>query len=201
MLPELAILLFQFDCSVTLVHVDQVKANGVMLRHFYRSMSQKATFAAGCFWSVELVYQREPGVLDTKVGYTGGQIANPTYEQVCRGQTGHAEAVQVTFNPKETSYNRLLDILWEKHDPTQINRQGNDIGSQYRSAIFYHDDQQLKVAKESMAKVQEKLGKKLATELSPLTTFYVAEEYHQKYLEKGGQCSLKGNKDKIRCYG
>ena len=162
---------------------------------------EKATFAAGCFWSVELVFQREPGVVDTTVGYTGGTVANPSYEAVCTGRTGHAEAVQVTFNPKEVTYRRLLDIFFDKHDPTQMNRQGGDVGTQYRSGIWYHNEQQKKEAEERKAEEQKKLGRTVVTEITPAQEYYMAEDYHQRYLEKGGQCAIKGDKTKIRCYG
>jgi len=165
------------------------------------SGTQKATFAAGCFWSVELVYQREPGVLKTEVGYTGGHVKNPTYEQTCSGTTGHAESVQVEFDPKQVSYERLLEIFWNKHDPTTPNRQGNDIGSQYRSAIFYHNDEQKALAEAGVVEQTKKRGKQVVTEVKPAGEWWKAEEYHQRYLEKGGQCSAKGDKTAIRCYG
>eukprot|EP01099_Mayorella_cantabrigiensis_P006387 TRINITY_DN530_c0_g1_i1.p1 TRINITY_DN530_c0_g1~~TRINITY_DN530_c0_g1_i1.p1 ORF type:complete len:164 (+),score=38.54 TRINITY_DN530_c0_g1_i1:112-603(+) len=161
----------------------------------------KATFAAGCFWSVELVFQREPGVQSTKVGYTGGIKENPTYKEVCTGKTEHAEAVEVEYDPKVVSYERLLEIFWHKHDPTTVNRQGGDIGTQYRSAIFYHNERQRELAEKTKAEQQAQLGKTVVTQIVPAQIFYVAEEYHQKYLEKGGQCSAKGCKDAIRCYG
>eukprot|EP00823_Brevimastigomonas_motovehiculus_P004273 TRINITY_DN2775_c0_g1_i2.p1 TRINITY_DN2775_c0_g1~~TRINITY_DN2775_c0_g1_i2.p1 ORF type:complete len:187 (-),score=40.21 TRINITY_DN2775_c0_g1_i2:240-800(-) len=160
-----------------------------------------ATFAAGCFWSVQLVYQRQIGVLDTKVGYTGGTKSNPTYEDVCAGKTGHAEAVQLSFDPAIVSYKELLTMFWDKHDPTTKNRQGADIGDQYRSAIFFHDEEQKRLAIASKDAEEKKLGKTVVTEIVPAGPFYPAEEYHQRYLEKGGQCSRKGSKDKIRCYG
>ena len=175
-----------------------------MLKLFARSMSaslSQATFAAGCFWSVELVFQREPGVVTTKVGYIGGKKDKPTYEEVCTGKTGHAEAVHLEYDPKIVSYDRLLKVFWEKHNPTQKDRQGNDVGTQYRSAIFYHNEEQKEIAKKSIAEEEKVLNRKIVTELTKFTTFWDAEEYHQKYLEKGGQCSIKGNKDKIRCYG
>ena len=162
---------------------------------------EKATFAAGCFWSVELIFQREPGVVDSKVGYTGGKVANPSYEAVCTGRTGHAEAVQVMFNPKEVTYRRLLDIFFDKHDSTQHDGQGNDIGTQYRSGIWYHSEQQKQQAEERKAEEQKKQKRPVATEITPAQEFYEAEEYHQRYLEKGGQCAMKGDKTKIRCYG
>ena len=161
----------------------------------------KATFAAGCFWSVELIFQREPGVVDTSVGYTGGSVKNPSYEAVCTGRTGHAEAVQVTFDPVKVTYNRLLDVFFDKHDPTQLNRQGNDRGTQYRSAIFVHSDEQRAEAEAKKAEVQKKYKAPIATEITAIGEYYPAEEYHQRYLEKGGQCAAKGDKSHIRCYG
>eukprot|EP00835_Amoeboradix_gromovi_P004060 NODE_296_length_11478_cov_0.345197.p7 type:complete len:172 gc:universal NODE_296_length_11478_cov_0.345197:1504-2019(+) len=163
--------------------------------------TSEATFAAGCFWSIELVFQRELGVVSTKVGYTGGDLKNPTYEQVCSGETGHAEAVHLTYNPDTVTFERLLKVFWECHDPTQKNRQGNDIGTQYRSAIFYHSNAQKETAQKSKELQENTFKSKIATEIQPFSKFYDAEEYHQKYLEKGGQCSKKGSKDKIRCYG
>ena len=166
-----------------------------------KSQLEKATFAAGCFWSVELIFQREPGVVDTKVGYTGGKVNNPSYEAVCSGRTGHAEAVQVVFNPKEVTYRRLLDIFFDKHDSTQLDRQGNDVGSQYRSGIWYYSEQQRKEAEERKAEEQKQQRKPVVTEVTAAQEFYVAEDYHQRYLEKGGQCAAKGDKTHIRCYG
>ena len=169
-----------------------------------RAMSKStslATFAAGCFWSVELVFQREPGIVNTSVGYIGGEKKNPTYEEVCSGKTGHAEAVQLEFDPKVVTYERLLQVFWDKHNPTQKNRQGNDIGTQYRSAIFYHNEEQKAIAQKSLESHEKLIKEKIVTEIVPFTKYFAAEEYHQKYLEKGGQCSLKGNKDKIKCYG
>ncbi|KAJ2851483.1 hypothetical protein IWW36_001122 [Coemansia brasiliensis] len=160
-----------------------------------------ATFAAGCFWSVELVFQRKEGVLQTQVGYTGGHKDNATYDEVCSGTTGHAEAVRLEYDPQVISYDDLLTIFWNKHNPTQGNRQGNDIGTQYRSAIFYHDNEQKQLAEASKAKIQEGYDKPVTTEIVPAGPFYAAEAYHQKYLEKGGQCALKGCKDDILCYG
>ncbi len=149
---------------------------------------EKATFAAGCFWSVEEAFHGVKGVLKTTVGYTGGKIKNPTYEQVCTDKTGHAEAVEIEFDPKIISYEKLLDIFWECHDPTQLNRQGPDEGMQYRTAIFYHSEEQNKLAVASQRKF-EKLGKydqPIVTEIVPATFFYRAEDYHQQYLAKRG---------------
>ena len=165
------------------------------------SSTQLATFAAGCFWSVELVYQRLPGVLSTQVGYTGGHIDHPTYHQVCSGSTGHAESVRVEYDPEQVSYSHLLRVFFDKHDPTTLNRQGNDIGAQYRSAIFYHSPEQREEAQAAVALEEKQLGKTVVTQIVEAGPWWPAEEYHQQYLEKGGQCALKGCKDKIRCYG
>jgi peptide-methionine (S)-S-oxide reductase len=156
-------------------------------------MNQKATFAAGCFWGVEAAFRQVPGVVDAAVGYTGGNLANPTYEDVCTDRTGHAEAVQVEFDPAKVSYDRLLDVFWENHDPTTKNRQGPDVGTQYRSAIFVHDAEQEKAAKESLDR-QEKSGRfrrPIVTEIVPEETFWRAEDYHQRYLEKRGLAHCK----------
>jgi peptide-methionine (S)-S-oxide reductase len=156
-------------------------------------MNQKATFAAGCFWGVEAAFRQVPGVVDAAVGYTGGNLANPTYEDVCTDRTGHAEAVQVEFDPAKVSYDRLLDVFWENHDPTTRNRQGPDVGTQYRSAIFVHDAEQEKAAKESLDR-QEKSGRfrrPIVTEIVPEETFWRAEDYHQRYLEKRGLAHCK----------
>jgi peptide-methionine (S)-S-oxide reductase len=156
-------------------------------------MNQKATFAAGCFWGVEAAFRQVPGVVDTAVGYTGGSLADPTYEGVCTDRTGHAEAVEVEFDPAKVSYDRLLDVFWENHDPTTKNRQGPDVGTQYRSAIFVHDAGQEKAAKESLDR-QEKSGRfrrPIVTEIVPEETFWRAEDYHQRYLEKRGLAHCK----------
>jgi len=151
----------------------------------------KATFAAGCFWGVESTFRQLPGVISTRVGYTGGQMQNPTYKDVCTDRTGHAEAVEVDYDPTKISYEKLLDVFWENHDPTQLNRQGPDSGTQYRSAIFYHDPEQQSAAESS----KEKRGKSgayrkpIVTQIVPATTFYEAEDYHQQYLEKRGLAS------------
>ena len=150
--------------------------------------TQLATFAAGCFWGVEEVFRNVKGVVNTSVGYMGGTVKNPTYEDVCTDETGHAEAVQIEYYPSKVSYEKLLDVFWKNHDPTQMNRQGPDVGTQYRSAIFYHDEEQRKLAIKSKEKI-EKSGiykKPIATEIIPAKEFYRAEEYHQGYLEKKG---------------
>ena len=146
----------------------------------------KATFAAGCFWHVEDIFNKTPGVRSTKVGYTGGSIPNPTYEEVCMNNTGHAEAVQVEYDPERVSYGKLLDIFWANHNPTTPNRQGMDIGTQYRSAIFCHDQTQMNAAKASRNKLDssDTYGMPIVTEILSAVPFYPAEEYHQKYCDK-----------------
>ena len=147
---------------------------------------QKATFAAGCFWGVEAAFRQIKGVVSTQVGYTGGKIYNPTYEDVCTDETGHAEAVEVTYDPSKVSYEALLDVFWKNHDPTQLNRQGPDVGTQYKSAIFYYNEKQKKAAEKSLKEKQKKYKNKIVTEIKPASKFYRAEEYHQQYLEKRG---------------
>ncbi len=154
---------------------------------------EKATFGAGCFWGVEVAFRQIPGVVDAAVGYEGGTFPNPTYRDVCTDETGHAEVVEVTYDPARVSYDRLLDVFWENHDPTQRNRQGPDVGTQYRSAIFFHTPEQRKAAEASKER-QEKSGKyrrPIATEITPASTFWRAEDYHQRYLEKRGLASCK----------
>jgi peptide-methionine (S)-S-oxide reductase len=151
----------------------------------------KATFAAGCFWGVEAAFRQVKGVKATAVGYTGGHTPNPTYEQVCTDRTGHAEAVEVEFDPAEVSYEQLLQVFWENHDPTQLNRQGPDHGSQYRSAIFYHTPEQHTAALDSKRQLENsgRYRRPIVTTIVPAAEFYRAEEYHQQYLEKRGQAS------------
>lgn len=154
-------------------------------------MTELATFGAGCFWGVEVTFRNVPGVKGATVGYLGGTLANPTYRDVCTGRTGHAEVVQVKYDPAEISYDKLLDVFWENHDPTTLNRQGPDIGTQYRSAIFYHTPEQQRAAEQSKAR-QEASGRfrrAIVTEITPASTFYPAEDYHQRYLEKRGLAS------------
>ncbi|GAB5037349.1 peptide-methionine-s-oxide reductase [Nannochloropsis oceanica] len=164
-------------------------------------IQEVATFAAGCFWSVELSFQRVPGVLSTRVGYIGGHTPNPTYQDVCTGTTGHAEAVEIKFDPSIVSYPELLTVLWDRHDPTQKDRQGNDRGTQYRSAIFYHSLAQKEQAEASIKEDEKHRLSPIVTQVVPATTFYEAEEYHQQYLQKGGQCARKQDLTPIRCYG
>jgi peptide-methionine (S)-S-oxide reductase len=148
---------------------------------------RKATFGAGCFWGVEAAFRQLEGVTATAAGYEGGTLENPTYEDVCSHTTGHAEVVEVTYDPEQISYDELLDVFWAKHDPTQLNRQGWDIGDQYRSVIFFHDDEQQEAAARSKAEQQTRYRAAVVTEIEPAQTFYVAEDYHQQYLEKRGR--------------
>ncbi len=158
-----------------------------------------ATFGAGCFWGVELAFQQVPGVTSTAVGFSGGAFKNPTYHDVCRKDTGHAEVVQVVYEPKKVRYEDLLEVFWKCHDPTLLNRQGPDVGSQYRSAIFYHTPEQKAAAEASKAKLDAsgRFGRPIVTEITPAGAFYRAEEYHQRYLEKRGQvaCPSAGHRD------
>jgi len=158
-----------------------------------------ATFAAGCFWGVEVLFRQIKGVKSTQVGYTGGSFQNPTYQDVCSGKTGHAESIQIEYDPSVVSYEELLMIFWSNHNPTTINQQGPDIGEQYRSAVFFHSEDQEKVAKTLKEKLQDsaikQFGTQIVTDIVPATKFFSAEEYHQRYLEKNGlaQCSSKLN--------
>ncbi len=155
----------------------------------------KATFAAGCFWGVEATFRQLPGVTATRVGYIGGKTSNPTYKDVCTDATGHAEAVEVDYDPAKISYARLLETFWENHDPTQLNRQGPDWGTQYRSVIFYHTPEQEKEARASKEALEKsgRFRKPIVTQIVPDETFYEAEDYHQQYLEKRGlaSCHIK----------
>jgi peptide-methionine (S)-S-oxide reductase len=150
---------------------------------------EKATFAAGCFWGVEATFRRLEGVQSTSVGYTGGITADPNYKEVCTGRTNHAEAVEVVFDPAKVSYDQLLDVFWENHDPTTLNRQGPDWGTQYRSAIFFHSPEQEVAAHASMEKWQAKFRRPIVTQIVPASEYYPAEDYHQQYLEKRGLAS------------
>ncbi|HZR57176.1 MAG TPA: peptide-methionine (S)-S-oxide reductase MsrA [Terriglobales bacterium] len=155
----------------------------------------KATFAAGCFWGVEAAFRELPGVISTRVGYIGGNTSNPTYKDVCTDRTGHAEAVEVDYDPATLSYEKLLQVFWENHDPTQFNRQGPDYGSQYRSGIFYHTPEQEAEANASKEKLKQahRYSEPIVTQIVPATTFFEAEDYHQQYLEKRGlaTCHIK----------
>ena len=149
---------------------------------------EKATFGAGCFWGVEAAFRQVPGVVDAAVGYMGGTLENPTYQDVCTDTTGHAEVVHVTFDPARVSYRQMLDLFWEIHDPTTSNRQGPDVGKQYRSAVFFHSAEQEATARASKEKQQAsgRFRRPIVTEITPASTFYRAEEYHQRYFEKRG---------------
>lgn len=175
-----------------------------------------ATLAGGCFWGIELAYQRVPGVVSTSVGYIGGSVPNPTYEAVCSGATGHTEAIQCTYDPQAVTYEQLLDVFFDRVDPTTLNRQGSDRGTQYRSGIYYHDDEQKEIAEFKIQQANQYIkdgtmkkrwaGDKVVVELKSAGDYYLAEAYHQQYLSKGGrfgsgQSAAKGCTDPIRCYG
>lgn len=151
---------------------------------------EKATLGAGCFWGVEATYRRLAGVKSTAVGYMGGKLKNPTYKDVCTDSTGHAEVLEVTFDPEVISYHDILEVFWDNHNPTTLNRQGPDVGTQYRSAIFYHTPEQEAEARASRDAAQARFPRPIVTEITPATDFWRAEEYHQQYLEKRGlsQC-------------
>jgi peptide-methionine (S)-S-oxide reductase len=152
-------------------------------------VEKKATFGAGCFWGVEAAFRQVEGVTQTRVGYSGGTLENPSYEDVCSHTTGHAEVVEVTYDPERVAYEQLLDVFWGKHDPTQLNRQGWDVGDQYRSAIFFHDEDQHEAASRAKAREQARWSAPIVTQVEPAQTFYEAEDYHQRYLEKQGRSS------------
>jgi peptide-methionine (S)-S-oxide reductase len=151
----------------------------------------QATFGAGCFWGVEVAFRQVPGVSDAAVGYAGGAVADPSYQQVCTGRTGHAEVVQVEYDPAQVSYEQLLDVFFANHDPTQLNRQGPDVGTQYRSVIFYHDEAQAQAARAAKEALHAsgRYRRPVVTEIVPFSNFFRAEEYHQRYLEKRGLAS------------
>jgi len=155
------------------------------------SETQKATFGAGCFWGVEVTFATVPGVLDTEVGYEGGQLSEPTYKDVCTDSTGHAEVVELTFDPGQVNYSALLDTFFSLHDPTQLNRQGPDTGTQYRSVIFYHSPEQEAEAKQKIEELTaaKRFAKPIETRVVPAETFWPAEDYHQRYLAKRGLAS------------
>ena len=153
--------------------------------------TQTAIFAAGCFWGVEADFRDIPGVLDAEAGYTGGITENPSYREVCTGRTEHAEAVRVTFDADTVSYDTLVDAFWDLHDPTQVNRQGPDVGTQYRSAIFYADEAQREAAQASKTRAQTRFSRPIATQILPAAPFFRAEDYHQRYLEKQGLRSCR----------
>jgi peptide-methionine (S)-S-oxide reductase len=152
----------------------------------FRMRTETATFGAGCFWGVEYVFERVPGVLVTEVGYAGGHTENPTYRDVCSARTGHAEVLKVEFDPALVSYDQLLEVFWAMHDPTQVNRQGPDVGDQYRSLVLTHSDEQQRAAEASRQKAQERFSRPIATQIEPAGPFFAAEEYHQRYYDKNG---------------
>jgi peptide-methionine (S)-S-oxide reductase len=154
-------------------------------------MTEKATFGAGCFWQVEIEFRNTPGVTDAAVGYEGGGLENPSYQDVCTDRTGHAEVVEVEFDPDEVSYGDLLEKFWSLHDPTQLNRQGPDVGSQYRSAIFVHSPEQRAEAEASKEHAQARFERPIVTQVEPATTFWRAEDYHQQYLVKRGLATCR----------
>ena len=162
-----------------------------MPRNGHSKGMEKAIFGAGCFWQVEIDFANVEGVTATAVGYSGGHVTNPSYQEVCGGQTGHAEVVEVEYDPAKVSYDQLLDLFWESHDPTQVNRQGPDVGHQYRSAIFYTTPQQHEAALASKARVQSQTSRPIATEITAASEFYPAEEYHQRYLVKRGMATCR----------
>ena len=166
-------------------------ANSVTVPKGTHQRMETATFGAGCFWGVEATFRQTPGVIDTAVGYSGGHSANPTYEEVCSDRTGHAEVVQVHFDPAKVSYEDLLRVFWENHDPTTLNRQGPDVGSQYRSAVFFHNDAHRQAAETVKAELDKSgaFRRPIVTTVEPARPFYRAEEYHQRYLEKRGLAS------------
>ena len=154
-------------------------------------MTEEATFAAGCFWQVEIDFANTPGVISTMVGYTGGASESPSYEEVCTGKTGHAEAVHLTFDPEQVSYEQLLEVFFRLHDPTQLNRQGPDVGHQYRSAIFFYSPEQERTAIAVKERVQAEGERPVVTEIVPAEPFWPAEDYHQRYLEKRGTATCR----------
>lgn len=172
----------------TLLSLFAVVAAGIVFAEEENMKTEKATFAAGCFWGVESAFRQIDGVLDAQVGYTGGKTVNPTYKEVCTDQTGHAEAIEIIFDPAKVSYRTLVEFFFKMHDPTQVNRQGPDFGTQYRSAIFYHTAEQQAVAEAAKAELDKsgKYKKPVATQILPAKPFYRAEEYHQRYFEKNG---------------
>lgn len=170
-------------------------------KHLHLETLETFTFAAGCFWGVQLAFDRIPGVASSRVGYTGGDTDKPEYRAVSQGTTGHAEAVSIEYDPSVVTYDELLDVLWERHDATTLNRQGNDVGTQYRSAVYYHSAEQKAAAGASRKRHAAAVGKDIVTEIVPAGVFFDAEDYHQHYLFKGGQSREKGDVSSIRCYG
>jgi len=173
----------------TLTHATDTPVSSEIVVVEMDSTSSYATFAAGCFWGVEQAFRNVEGVTETAVGYIGGHTERPTYREVCSNTTGHTEAVLIRFDPDVVTYGELLDTFWSIHDPTQLNRQGPDIGAQYRSSVFVHTSEQDSIARASLERVQSRFDKPIVTEIVPATAFWRAEEYHQRYLEKAGRPS------------
>ncbi len=185
-------------CALSIVSIMNAQKKGKSVTQF-----EKATFGAGCFWCTEAVFSRLPGVQSVVVGYAGGTVPKPTYEQVCSGTTGHAEVSQITFDPAKVTYEKLLETLWEAHDPTTLNQQGADHGTQYRSVIFYSDEKQKVTAEKSQKDAQKNFSDPIVTELKPLTVFYAAENYHQDYYDNNKNASycrfvIKPKLDKLK---
>ena len=170
----------------TLLFAQQNKLSANAMPDQTKTELQLATFGNGCFWCTEAIFQNVDGVEKVESGYSGGKVKNPTYKEVCSGLTGHAEVIQITYDPKKVSFDELLEIFWKTHDPTTLNRQGNDVGTQYRSVIFYHDEQQKKLAEEYKKKLTdaEAFDNAIVTEITPYSTFYKAEDYHQNYYNR-----------------
>jgi peptide-methionine (S)-S-oxide reductase len=177
---------FLFLFLIGIIHAESLKAIGYMQIQENKLKTETAIFAGGCFWCVEAVYSRLKGVVKVDPGYTGGKTSNPTYKEVCDGNTGHAEACRIEFDPSAISYKELLEVFFQVHDPTTLNRQGNDVGTQYRSAIFYHSEEQHKAALEILKKVENEhiYPDKIVTQIVSSVNFYVAEDYHNDYFEK-----------------
>ena len=163
----------------------QLNMSAALASNMNNERTDTATFGTGCFWCTEAIFQELDGVLEVVSGYTGGHTQNPTYKEVCGGETGHAEAVEITYNPDKISYDQLLEVFWQVHDPTTLNRQGADVGTQYRSAIFYHNDEQKQLAEKYKAELDKSgaFNNPIVTEISPYTKFYTAENYHQEYYD------------------
>ena len=163
----------------------QLNMSAALASNMNSERTDTATFGTGCFWCTEAIFQELDGVLEVTSGYTGGHTQNPTYKEVCGGETGHAEAVEITYNPDKISYDQLLEVFWQVHDPTTLNRQGADVGTQYRSAIFYHNDEQKQLAEKYKAELDKSgaFNNPIVTEISPYTKFYTAENYHQEYYD------------------
>ena len=186
--PKRLLLMLRFSCSTAmatlLALLTPLNSMNAATTANKTNKTELATIGGGCFWCTEAFFETFEGVKDVRSGYAGGKTPNPTYEQVCSGRTAHAEVIQIEFEPQTISYEQILEIFWETHDPTTKDRQGPDTGTQYRSIILYHNEQQKKIAEQSMAKAASKFSAPIVTEIVPLTTFYVAEDYHQDYYRK-----------------